>query len=527
MERLAGRVMLLWGWRRAATACAAGAFLALAQAPFDFPAAGFVSFTILVWLLDGATGDAARGRLGGWRAFFGTGWWFGFGYFVAGLWWLGNALLVEAENFAWALPFAVFGLPALLALFHGFAAALARLFWTDGLGRIAALAAAFGIIEWLREFVLTGFPWNAIGLAAMPTPVLMQSAVLVGVTGMSAVAVFVFSAPALIADPRPRRAGLAIAAILVALHAGFGFWRTGEAQPVPPERNLKVRLVQPSIDQSSKWDTEERRRIFDVHLDLTRGPGEADERADLVVWPETSVPYLLTERPDALQAIADALDDEQTLLVGAVRAEQGAGQTRYYNSLTMVSGDGEILDAADKAHLVPFGEYLPLEPLLERLGLRRIVATPVSFSASPAPRQLTLPDETRILPLICYEVIFPAEVDAAARGADLIVNVTNDAWYGNTPGPYQHFRQAQIRAVETGLPLVRAANNGISGLVDPYGRIVDALALNGVGTLDGEIAPGAVARPLPLAPGLAGLGVIAAFAALALALQVRQWLGRQ
>lgn len=525
MERLAGRVMLLWGWRRALTACAAGASLAFAQAPFDFPATGFIAFTLLVWLLDGATGDAGQGRFGGWGAFFATGWWFGFGYFVAGLWWLGNALLVDGEAFAWALPFAVLGLPAVLALFHGFATMLARLAWTEGFGRIVSLSATFGLVEWLREFVLTGFPWNAVGLAAMPTPLLMQSAAVIGVTGMNSVAVLVFSAPALLADHRMSRTGLTVAATLLIAHAGFGTWRS--SQPYVPEGEpLKVRLVQPSIVQSAKWDLEERQRIFDVHLDLTRSPGERDERPDIVVWPETSVPYLLTERPDALQAIADALSDGETLFVGAVRAEKGAGDVRYYNSLTMVSAEGEILDAADKAHLVPFGEYLPFDALLRRLGLRQIVETPISFSAAIEPRQIELRQGARILPLICYEVIFPAEVQEAGRGADMIVNITNDAWYGDTPGPYQHFRQAQIRSVETGLPLIRAANNGISGLVDPYGRVMDALALNGVGALDGEITPGGVSMPLPIAPGLAGLGVIAAFSALALALRARRSLER-
>lgn len=524
MERLAGRVMLWWGWRRALAAGVAGALLTLTQAPFDFPAAGFLSFTLLVWLLDGATGDATRrgpGRLG---PFFMTGWWFGFGYFVAGLWWIGNALLVEAESFAWALPLALFGLPAVLALFHGLAAALARLAWSDGVDRIAALAAGFGIAEWLREFVLTGFPWNAVGLAAMPAPALMQSASIVGVTGMNAIAVFVFAAPALFADPKPSRFGLGLAGLLAILHIGFGLVRLHDAGGAADGPTLGVRLVQPSIAQSSKWDASERERIFKAHLDLTQQAGAADARQELVVWPETSVPYLLTERPDALAAIAQVLEEGETLLAGAVRSEAAGGDTRYYNSLIAISADGEIVDAADKTHLVPFGEYLPLRGVLERFGLRKIVATQIGFSASATTRLITLPNGLKALPLICYEVIFPSEVQSAARNADLIVNVTNDAWYGETPGPFQHFRQAQLRAVETGLPLLRAANNGVSGVIDPYGRVIDALALNAVGALDTELRLNRAPPMLPFPPWQVGLGVIAAFSAAAFAAKARQWL---
>ena len=170
MESLAGRIILLWGWRRALTAFAAGALFVLAQAPYDFFAVGFISFPVLVWLLDGASTPATSGYLRHFRPAFATGWWFGFGYFLAGLWWVGKAFLVEAESFAWALPFAVIGLPILLAFFYGLATALARLFWTDGIGRIAALAFGFGAAEWLRTFFFTGFPWNAVGYAAMPIP---------------------------------------------------------------------------------------------------------------------------------------------------------------------------------------------------------------------------------------------------------------------------------------------------------------------------------------------------------------------
>ena len=176
MGRLAGRIMLLWGLPRAAVAFLAGAIGALALPPFSFFAALFLSFTLFVWLMDGSTGSPGGAVFGRFRSTFSLGWFFGFGYFVAGLWWLGNALLVEGDEFAWALPLAVLGLPACLALFYGLATAIAGIFWSDGLGRIAALAFGFGLAEWFRGFVVTGFPWNAVGYGAMPIPLMMQSA---------------------------------------------------------------------------------------------------------------------------------------------------------------------------------------------------------------------------------------------------------------------------------------------------------------------------------------------------------------
>jgi apolipoprotein N-acyltransferase len=489
MKDLAAKVILLWGWRRALAAFLAGALMVLAQAPFDLFAVCFVSFPVLVWLLDGAVGEPSAGVLRRLVPAFATGWWFGFGYFVTGLWWIGNALLVEAESFAWALPLAILALPAGLALFYGIAAVLARIIWSDGIGRIAALAFGFGAAEWLRTVVLTGFPWNAIGYAAMPVPVLMQSVSVVGLFGINALAVFVFAMPALLAARRDLRSGLVVAVLLIVAHMGFGYARLASFDP-GDGRTLPVRIVQPSIDQTEKWEANVQERIFKTYLDLSTGPVEAGrKRPELIVWPETALPFLLAERPEALVAFSDMLDKGQVLLAGAVRAEGVLSDStaRFYNSVTAINDAGEIVDAGDKVHLVPFGEYLPFEDYLATLGLRKIVAFPQSFSSGNSRRPIVLPDGLRVLALVCYEIIFPGEIGQDAVEADLIVNVTNDAWYGDTPGPYQHFRQAQVRAVETGLPLVRAGNNGISAVVDAHGRVVDAFALNAVGVLDASV----------------------------------------
>lgn len=489
MERLAGRIILLWGWRRALVAFLAGALAVLGQAPYDFFAACFISFPLLVWLLDGATGEASGSLFRRLRPAFAVGWWFGFGYFLAGLWWIGSALLVEADDFAWALPFAVIGIPFALAFFYGFATMVARLLWSSDIGRIAALAFGFGLTEWLRGFLFTGFPWNAIGYAAMPVPLLMQSVSVTGMIGMNVLAVFLFSLPALLAARRHLRLGAALFVALASAHVGFGYVRL-TAPEKPAERSLDVRIVQPAVDLSEKWDASVRDRIFATLLGLSaKAPDPGHGKPQLILWPETSVPFLFTERPDALTALGDMLADGQMLIAGVVREEGGsaAADSRYYNSVVAINDKGEIADAVDKVHLVPFGEYLPFADLLNRFGIAQLVAGPVTFAAGNERHAITLPGGIRALPFICYEVIFPDLVAVDATSAQLIVNVTNDAWFGDTPGPYQHFRQAQIRAVENGLPLLRAANNGISAVVDPHGRIVDALAINARGAIDVKV----------------------------------------
>ncbi|WP_144863980.1 apolipoprotein N-acyltransferase [Mesorhizobium sp. J18] len=523
MGTLAGRVILLRGWKRVLAAFLAGALAAFAQAPFDFLAVCFISFPVLVWLLDGVVSTNGGGIMRRALPFFATGWWFGFGYFVAGLWWTGAAVLVEGYAFAWALPFAVLGLPALLALFYGFACFVAWFFWSEGIGRILGLAFAFGLAEWLRSFVLTGFPWNAVGYAAMPIPLLMQSVKIVGMNGMNVLSVFLFSLPALLVSRNHLRPGFACGLALVLLHLGYGYASLAAAPPA--ERMLPVRIVQPSIEQSEKWDEDIRDSIFKTYLDLSSEPtseGRASPR--LIIWPETAVPFLFTDRPDALVAVGEVIKDGQMLFAGAVRSEAPAtsgGQTRYYNAVVAINSAGEIVDAVDKVHLVPFGEYVPLGGLLRKLGITELVESVGPFSPGSLRSTLILDDGIRALPFICYEIIFPDLVLADAAGADFILNLTNDAWFGDTPGPYQHFRQARIRAVEAGLPLVRAANNGISAVVDPHGRIVNAFALNAYGVLDADVPLGPAGGPSIGKPGVNGFMLLALFGISALIVSVR------
>lgn len=486
LDRIAGDIVLLWGAKRHALAFLAGAFLVLAMPPFDFFAAGFVSFPVLLWLIEGAVPSPnARGALKLYPAAV-IGWFFGFGYFLAGLWWLGNAVVAESMEFAWAIPLAVFGLPALLAFFFSGSAMLARALWGRGIGAAAALAFGFGIGEWLRGFLFTGFPWNSLGLTIMPAPLFMQVLSLFGIVAMNALAVFMFALPGAFALSRFRWSGPLLALLLLAGQAGYGIYRFNGPEANAVAAGPVVRIVQPSVRQDEKWDAAVRDRIFSTYIEMTSRGAEAGKPLPaMIIWPETAVPFLFTERPDSLTALGAALGDGQVLLAGAVRqeGERNEGEmVRYYNSILAINGAGEIIDAADKVHLVPFGEYLPMSELLETFGLRQLVSTPGGFSSGSSRSRFKLAGFPEIAPLICYEIIFPGAFGAQRPG--LAVNVTNDAWYGRTPGPWQHLRLAQVRAVETGVPVARAANNGISAVIDGYGRIISALPLDAVAVLD-------------------------------------------
>ncbi len=486
--RLRDRITLQWGVRRAALAWLAGACAALAMPPIGaFPVLA-LSFPLLVWLVDGA-GGGRRSVL----ASAVIGWWFGFGYFLAGLWWIGSAFLVDAEAHAWLMPFAVAGLPAGLALFHALGLAVARLLWSPGAARIAALAAGLGGAEWLRGHVLSGFPWNAFGYALADNAVLGQFASVIGLEGLTFVAILVFAAPATLTDAgRPWRPTVVAVGVLLLL-AVFGAIRQGTAGTAFREGVL-IRILQPDVPQDDKFRPSEGPRILDRYLTLSEaatGPdrtGIAD--VSLLVWPESAFPFLLGETPEALARIADFLPEGTTLVTGAVRAEGEGDDRRYFNSIQVVGDDGAIQGTYDKVHLVPFGEYLPFQATLESLGLTQITRLPGGFSSGRERRSLALPGGLIATPLICYEAIFPAGLLGSGPRPDLLLNVTNDGWFGATPGPWQHLAQARVRAIEQGLPLVRAANTGISAMIDPYGRVVARLGLGEAASID---------APLPVA----------------------------
>jgi apolipoprotein N-acyltransferase len=502
IEHLAGWVRARAGWQRMALAVTAGAVSVLAMAPFHFWPVLMATLAVLVWQIDWAVAQASSGswRRGPAMRSAVVGWGFGFGYFFAGLFWIGEAFLVEADKFALLIPFAVTLMPAGLALFWAGAAALASLAWRPGMTRVLALALAFGTAEWLRGHVLTGFPWNVLGYALTYPESLMQAAGLIGIYGLTVVAVLVLAAPLVAwADGAAARGvGLPLGAIVVLMT--YGHWQL--AGPTAPE-GARVRLVQPSVLQREKWLAEHQRRIFDLHLSLTarNAAGVEDGAAgvDFIIWPEAAMPFLPLDAPQALDLIAKVLPAGAHLISGALRADppdpsRPGLQRRIYNSLIAFSPGGQAVAIYDKIHLVPFGEYLPLNDWLDAIGLEPLTRRRGGFTPGPTPRPLmSLPRAPTFAPLICYEAIFPRAIIQGSERPAFLLNVTNDGWFGNTTGPRQHLHQARVRAVEEGLPLLRVANNGISAVMDARGRVLHRLDLDVVGVIDARLPP-------PMAP---------------------------
>jgi len=500
----------LSGWRRHVAAILLGALAAVALPPFDYVPVLVLSFVGLVWLEDGS-GSA--------RQSFGIGWSFGFGFFLVGLYWIGAALLVDAAQFWWLLPFAVLGIPAGLAIFIGLALlathALCRGFDLGGAARIVVLAVCWSGAEWLRGHVLTGFPWNLIGYAwagEFPGSLApLQTAAYVGIYGLSLLTVLAAALPARLGDLTGgrRMAPLAAFAIVAALALGGAMRLQGDRDAMVP--GVSLRLVQPSIPQTLKNDPAADAANFRRMLALTASPGEVPP--NVVIWPEAGAPPFLERDAAARRAIADAMPPGAVALVGTVRTDPAPEQPRHvWNSLEAVDGHARIVASYDKAHLVPFGEYVPLRSVLP---INKITPGTTDFSAGDGPRTIAIAGVPQFSPLICYEAIFPGAVVREDARPDWLLNITNDAWYGYTSGPFQHLAIARVRAVEEGLPLVRDGNNGISAVFDPYGRELKHRDLDAIGVLDAPL-------PRPLPPTLygriddAGLGVLLA-ALLALA----------
>jgi apolipoprotein N-acyltransferase len=519
VKRLTYALILSWGWRRWVIAFAAGALSALAMAPFNAWPILFVTFPALVWLIDGS----AAGRWGGVMVASVTGWWFGFGYFVAGLYWIGYAFLVDAPTFGWLLPIAVIGLPAVLALYTAFAAGLARLVWTRGATRILALAVTLTATEWLRGPLFSGFPWNAFGYALTVPLALAQSASVVGIWGLTFIAIVVAASPATLTDDRSEtRLPWLPLALGIAVLAGLGGWGALRLQHTPTEfvDGVRLRIMQPNLQQDVRFNYAARQQVMERYITLSNqapGPGSRGVHdATLLIWPESPFPFVLTHEPGALAQITQLLSPSTVLITGAIRVAETSGQSgpRAYNSMYVIGSDGSILDVYDKVHLVPFGEYLPFQRFLEKLGLQNLTKQVGGFTPGERHRLIAVPGAPLALPLICYEVIFPGEEMPPEERAGWIVNVTNDAWFGNSTGPFQHLEQSRVKAIEEGLPVVRAANTGISAVVDPVGRVVNSLPLGREGVLDSQLP-----RPIA-APVYARVGDAPTFGVVAIALLV-------
>ncbi len=453
--RLAG----LAGRNRLLAATAAGIGATLAMPPLGATPALAAGLVALAWLLDGT----AR-----FRTAFLTAFAFAFGFFAAGLYWVAGSFFTVGGATAAGGPAAVLGLAGLLSCFLALPVALAHRLTQPGIGRALALAAALGLGDWLRGHLLTGFPWNLFGYAWLHVPAVEQAAATVGIYGVG-LATLVVCLLLSVADWRAWTA----AALALAAMVAYGEARLGRAPEAGVASGALLRLVQPNIPQSEKW----RREEAAAHLRRLVRLGAADPEPDAVIWPETAVARLLQSESPLVEALGRSAQSRRGLISGAPWRKDG----RFYNSILAIDREGRLQGRHDKAHLVPFGEYVPLRGLL---GAIKLTVGRNDFAAGPGRSTLTLPGLPPFGALICFEAIFPGEVVAANDRPDWLLNLTNDAWFGETAGPHQHFEIVRMRAIETGLPVVRVANTGITGAVDGYGRRLGRLGLGRAGSLD-------------------------------------------
>ncbi|ETX28386.1 apolipoprotein N-acyltransferase [Roseivivax isoporae] len=455
---------------RPLAAALCGAAFASGQAPFDLwpvALAGLVGALVLL------AGAMHPGRAG-W-----TGWAFGAGYFAVSMAWIVEPFLIDAAVTGWMAPFGLLGLSGGLALFW------AAAFWAAArLGGGWRIVPFWALAELARAYVLTGFPWGLVGYVWTPTPAAHWAALL-GPHGLTLVTLAAAWGGARAVLARDWRAGAAVAMAGAALLGGG-------ALLAPPAADLDgrpvVRLVQPNAPQDEKWQSELVPIFFRRQVDATAaGP----ERPDLIVWSETALPMLLDNAGQANEIIADAARGAP-VVIGIQREEGG----RYYNSAYVLGPGGQVRDVYDKHHLVPFGEYMPARWLFRHINVSGLAARAEGgYTPGPGPRLMDLGSLGRALPLICYEAVFPQDVGGAPERPGMLLQLTNDAWFGTWSGPYQHLAQARMRAIEQGLPMLRAANTGVSAVIDGGGRVLASLPLGEAGHLDHRLPP-----PLPPTP---------------------------
>lgn len=474
MNNVIHRFLALQGWRRRLALWLLGAGAVLALPPLYAAPALAPAFGGLLLLL-----GASHNR----KSAFAAGWWFGFGFFTLGLYWISNALLIDIARFIWFVPFSLFGLSAFLALFTGAATLLAWSVRKTGLGAALALAGAWILHEWLRVFIFTGFPWNPIASIWVAYPPFLQGEAWLGPHGMGFLTVLAASSWPLYWRVKGRRRAWAFLPTAVLLTVAMAGQLRLEGATQETVDGVRLRLVQPNIEQSLKWKSDLRATHLIKLVEMSRA--ESDLPPTHVIWAETAVPYLLEHDERARLAVARAAPENGLVVTGAVRTSpQGQEPYQVWNGLLGIDETGDIRAVFDKFHLVPFGEYMPLKSILP---LKKITEGSTDFSPGPGPLTINLPGLPPVGPLICYEVIFPHEVVDPDQRPEWLLNLTNDSWYGKSSGPYQHWAQAVLRAVEEGLPLVRVANGGISGIVDAHGRTQAKTELEVEAILDGAL----------------------------------------
>lgn len=459
-------------------AACVGAFLVLAFAPINFPLVLFVSFPVFYFLLEKTEKK---------KEIFWLGFAFGFGHFLAGIYWISISLLVDAKQFGWLIPFALTIIPGILATYIGlFALSYKFLIEKFGIkescGKIILFALCWFFFEIVRSNLFSGFPWDLIGYAWLFNVQFAQMASVFGVYGLSVLAILtaLFPVP-LFEKSRTRADKIFVSSVVgfLCVNLIFANFYIDDSKIITDPK-VKIRLVQANIKQEVKWDEEQKYDDFLRQIELSDAQNAKDVKA--LIWSETSVPYVVDDNPMLLMRLADAVPEGGFLITGGLRLEQ----KKVWNSIFVINKSG-VAEHYDKHHLVPFGEFIPLHKYLSFLFLDKVVDQITGggsgFTPGDGPQTLVT-DIFSFSPLICYEAIFSDKAVNKQHRPDIFVNLTNDAWFGNSSGPYQHFNMARMRAIEYGMPLIRVANTGITALVDPFGRVVRRINLNQTGTVD-------------------------------------------
>ncbi len=466
-------------------AICAGALCNLAFAPFHFFVATIASIAIFFALCQKTTSR---------KEDFWLGWCYGFGYFVFGVYWISISLLVDAQSFAWLIPFALTLIPSVLALYFAmlsssFNFVIKKFSFTKNYEKFLIFAIFWTVCEILRAFLFTGFPWNLLGYVWMFSDTAIQISSVFGVWGLSFFAVLVSLLPIIYFTKDRSKQDLTFVVTIILLVIAnfiFGYCRIADTK-IANDKNLKLRLVQGNIRQEMKWDAREKYHNFIKHIKMTNSEDSSDIAA--VIWSETSVPYTIDESSEIVEqlklAVPNRSNGDGMLVTGGIRLKSDGGENieNVWNSVFVINKNG-IAASYDKHHLVPFGEYVPLQKYLP--FVQKVTKGAIGFSEGEGPKTIR-GDLISISPLLCYEVIFPDKIIDRNDRPDLLVNLTNDAWFGNSTGPYQHFDMAKMRAVEYGIPLARVANTGITAFFDPFGRVISKINLNQEGIIDVDL----------------------------------------
>ena len=459
-------------WKKCGAFFIVGLILALAQAPFNlsFTYAAVLPFIGLYMR------DVKNAKLG-----FVIGWWLGFGYFALTIVWIVEPFFVAPEVTGWMAPFALAFMAGGLALFWALAFHLTVWLTIAGATRLIFLALCWTLFEFLRANILTGFPWGHLSYALIDLPIIQLTA-WIGIHGLGLILLIVCFLPAILI-PRFRLGVLLMGTALIILSI-FGLWRSSSLI-LPNVEQIIVRVIQPNAAQHLKWRPDMVNAFYARQLKYTGI--KVEQSPDVVIWPETALPQLLENSLLNFQEIAEVAGQNASVITGIVRKKNGKPR----NSLIVIGTAGKLDAIYDKEHLVPFGEYMPLANMMNKVGLSNVVGLAGNFRPGQGSRIIQVQNLPNFLALICYEAIFPQYSNSSKNRPEWIVHITNDAWLGSFSGPYQHLVQARVRAIEQGLPLVRSANTGISAMIDPYGRVLKSLELETAGYFD-HILPAAL-----------------------------------